>query len=127
MVAAESNRGQYVFFVARNYDADRDLPIIGPVGGIESTTAGIEANLSPKMAAERSFKRDGIELHGMDRRRGHILLYKILRLTVQNIFEDAGARRKAESDLPVERRGPSPGPYDAIITINVVAPMSMIR
>src|SRR5580658_6922712 len=116
MVAAESNRGQYVFFVARNYDADRDLPIIGPVGGIESTTAGIEANLSPKMAAERSFKRDGIRLHGMDRRRGHILLHKTcgLRYRTYSRMPALGARQKVICRWSAG--GPSPGAYDAIIT-----------
>jgi hypothetical protein len=39
VVAAESHCGKNVFFVAWNDDADRDLAIIGAVGGVESPTS----------------------------------------------------------------------------------------
>jgi hypothetical protein len=67
MVAAEGERGENVFFIARNYDADRYLTIVGAVGCIKSAAARIEANLSAKVAAERAFKRGGVELRGLGR------------------------------------------------------------
>jgi hypothetical protein len=39
VVAAEGNGGEDVFFVARNYDAYRDLAVIGTIGGIEGAAA----------------------------------------------------------------------------------------
>ncbi len=90
MVAAEGNCGDNVFFITRNYDADRDLPVIGPVGCIESAAARIEADFSAKMAAERGLERGGVKLRGMDRRWGDVLRHR-----VQNIFEDAAVGRKS--------------------------------
>lgn len=89
MVAAEGNRGNDVFFIARNYDANRDLAVIGAVGCIESAAARVEADFSAKVAAESGFKRGGVELRGMGRRWGDVLRHR-----VQNIFEDAGVGRK---------------------------------
>jgi hypothetical protein len=89
VVAAESHRGKNVFFVAWNYDADRDLAIIGAVGGIERTTARVESDLATKMAAERGLKRGGVELCGTGRGCGDVW-----RHGVQNILEDGGAGRK---------------------------------
>src|ERR1039458_6187786 len=56
VVAAQGNGGEHVFFVAGNYDADRDLPVIGAVGGIESAAPRVEADFSAKVAAESSLK-----------------------------------------------------------------------
>jgi hypothetical protein len=67
VLATEGNGREHVFFVAGNYDADRDLAIVGAVGGVERSAAGVEANLSAKVAAESGFKRGGIELRGMGR------------------------------------------------------------
>ena len=89
MVAAEGNGGENIFFVARNYDADRDLAVIGAVGCVEGAAARVEADLSAKVAAESGFKRGGVELRGMGRRWGDVLRHR-----VQNIFEDAGVGRK---------------------------------
>jgi len=61
VVATEGDGGQHVFFVARNYDANRDLSIIGPVSRVERAAARVEADLPAKMAAERGFKREGVE------------------------------------------------------------------
>ena len=91
LVAAESNRREHVFLVARNYDADGNLAVIRAVGRVEGAAAGIEANFSAKMAAESGFERRGVKLHGMGRGWGDIL-----RHGVQNIFEDAGVGRKGE-------------------------------
>ena len=52
MVAAEGNRGENVFLIARNDDADRNLAVIGAVGCVESAAARVEADLSAKVAAE---------------------------------------------------------------------------
>ena len=89
MVAAESNGGEHVFFVARNYDANGYLAIIGAVGCIESAAARVEPDLSSKMAAESGFKRGGVKLRRPGRRWGDDLRHR-----VQNIFEDASVGRK---------------------------------
>jgi hypothetical protein len=86
MVAAKRNGGEDIFFVARNYDADRDLAIVGAVGCVESATTLIEANFSTKMAAEGGFKRGSIELRGTGWGWSDVLWHR-----TQNIFEDAGA------------------------------------
>ena len=98
MVAAESNGGNDVFFVARNYDANRNLAIIGAVGRVEGATARVEADLSTKVAAESVFKRGGVEMGGPGRRRGDDLRHR-----VQNIFEDAGAGRKGRMESVVSQ------------------------
>jgi hypothetical protein len=89
MVAAEGNRGENIFFIAGNYDSDRNLTVVGAVGCIESAAARIEADLSAKVAAERGFKRGGVEMGGLGRGWGDVLRHR-----VQNIFEDAGVGRK---------------------------------
>ena len=89
MVAAEGNGGENVFFVARNYDANRDLTVIGAVGCVESAAARVEADLSTKVAAERGLQSRSVELRGLDRRWGDVLRHR-----VQNIFEDVGVGRK---------------------------------
>ena len=89
MVAAEGNSGDDVFFIARNYNSDRNLPVIGAVGCVKSAAARVETDFSAKVATERAFKRGGIELRGMGRGWGDVLRHR-----VQNIFEDAGAGRK---------------------------------
>jgi len=92
VVAAEGNRGENVFFVARNDDADRNLAVIGAVGCVEGPAARVEADLSAKVAAESGCKRGGVEFGGTGRRWGDILH------RVQNIFEDAGAGRKGRKE-----------------------------
>jgi len=89
VVAAKGNRGENVFFVARNDDADRYLAVIGAVSCVESAAPRVEANLSTKVAAESAFKPGGVKLRGLGRGWGNILRHR-----VQNIFEDAGAGRK---------------------------------
>ena len=93
MLAAEGNSGENVFFIARNYDSDRNLAVIGAVGCVEGPAARVEADLSAKVAAESGFQREGVELRGMGRRWGDFLRHR-----VQNIFEDAGARRKGRKE-----------------------------
>jgi hypothetical protein len=51
VVAAQGYRGQNVFGVARGYDADRNLAVIGTVGGVESATAVVEPDFSTEVAA----------------------------------------------------------------------------
>jgi hypothetical protein len=89
VVAAESNGGENIFFIARNYDTNRNLAVIGAVSCIESAAAGVEADFSAKVTAERGFKSRGVELRGTDRGWGDVLRHR-----VQNIFEDAGVGRK---------------------------------
>jgi hypothetical protein len=106
VVAAEGNRGENVFFIARNDDTDRNLAVIGAVGCVEGPAARVEADLSAKVAAESGFKRGGVELRGMGRGWGDILRHR-----VQNIFEDAGAVRKGRKESAHEgcvAQAPSP-------------------
>jgi hypothetical protein len=89
MIAAQGNGSKYILFIVRNYDADRDLAVVRPIGGIESAAARVESNLAAQMAAKRGFKRCGVELRrrsgGWSNGLGH---------KAQNIFRDAGAGRK---------------------------------
>jgi hypothetical protein len=106
MVAAEGNCGENIFLIARNYDADRNLTVIGAVGCIESAAARVEADLSAKVAAERGFKSRGVELRGLGWGWGDVLRHR-----VQNIFEDAGAGCKCRKESAHEgcvARAPSP-------------------
>jgi hypothetical protein len=89
VVAAKGNRGENVFFVARNDHADRYLAVIGTVSCVESAAARVETDLSAKVAAESGFERGSVELRGAGRGWGDDLRHR-----VQNIFEDAGAGRK---------------------------------
>ena len=89
MVAAEGNGGENVFFIAGDYDSDRNLAVIGAVSCIESAAARVEADLSTKVAAERGLQSRSVELRGLGRRWGDVLRHR-----VQNIFEDAGVGRK---------------------------------
>jgi hypothetical protein len=77
VVAAEGNGGENVFFVAGNYDADRDLAVVGAVGGIEGAAAGVKANFSTKMTAESGFKRGVVELRGMGWGWGDVLWHMV--------------------------------------------------
>ena len=89
MVAAEGNGGENVFFIAGDYDSDRNLAVIGAVSCVESAAARVEADLSTKVAAERGLQSRSVELRGLGRRWGDVLRHR-----VQNIFEDAGVGRK---------------------------------
>jgi hypothetical protein len=64
MFAAEGYGGEDVFFIAREDDADWDLAVVGTVGGVEGTAAGVEADVSAKVAAERGFEGRGITGRG---------------------------------------------------------------
>ena len=94
MVAAQGDGGEYVFLVARYYDSDRNLAIVGAVGGIEGAAALIEADLSAKMAAKRRFKRGNIELRGMGLGWSSSLRHK-----AQNIFVEAGRGTQGQKSL----------------------------
>jgi hypothetical protein len=89
VIAAEGNGGENVFFIAGDYDSDRNLAVIGAVSCIESAAARVEADLSTKVAAERGLQSRSVELRGLGRRWGDVLRHR-----VQNIFEDAGVGRK---------------------------------
>ena len=53
--AANGDGREHVFFVARNDHSDWHLAVVGAVGRVESAAAGVEADLSAKMTAQRSF------------------------------------------------------------------------
>jgi hypothetical protein len=98
VIAADADRSENIFFVTRNYDSDGNLAIVRSVGGVDSAAALIEANFSAKVAAERGFKRGVVELHVVSERWG-----SGFRHNAQNIFEDAGARRKGIAEVRSQR------------------------
>jgi hypothetical protein len=89
VIAAKGDGGEHVFFVPRNYDADRNLAIIGAVGRVEGAAARVEADFSTKMAAKGGFEHGGVELRGVSGGWSDVLQHR-----VENIFEDAGVGRK---------------------------------
>jgi hypothetical protein len=89
VVAAYRDCSEDVFFIARNNYPDWNLPIVGAISGVKSAAAGIETNLCTQMAAKGGFKCGGIKLCGLERMWGYVWGHK-----VQDIFEEAGARRK---------------------------------
>jgi len=60
MFAAQGNRGENVFGVARDYDSDRNLTVVGTVGRIEGAAAGVKADFAAQMAAEGGFESSGV-------------------------------------------------------------------
>ncbi len=87
--ATDRHGREHILLVTRNNHADRDLAVVGTIGGIKSAAAGVEANFSAQMAAERIRECGGVELPGLGRRWRYVLRHRVL-----NIFEDAGAWRK---------------------------------
>jgi hypothetical protein len=67
VVAAQGNGGEHVFFIARDYDADRYLAVIGSISGVNVAAAGVEADFAAEVTAEGGLKRGGIEWHGTRR------------------------------------------------------------
>src|SRR5277367_3868923 len=88
MIATEGDRGEHIFFIAGNYDADGDLTVIRTVGCVESAASLVEADFAAKVAAQSGFERRDVELGGVSRGWG------AMRHRVQNIFEDVGFGRK---------------------------------
>ena len=64
MLAAESDSGEDIFFIARNHDANRDLPVVRSVGCVKGAAAGIKTDFAAKMAAKRGLKREGVQMSG---------------------------------------------------------------
>jgi hypothetical protein len=60
-VATDGNSGENILSVAGNDYANGNLAIVGSVGGVESTGAGIEADLAANVGAQRLCKTDRIE------------------------------------------------------------------
>ena len=52
VLAAQSDGGEHIFFVAWDYDANWNLAIIRSVGGVEGAGAAIEANLAADVSAK---------------------------------------------------------------------------
>ena len=52
VLARQRERAHHVAFVARDHDAQRDLPVIRSVGGVERERGVVEANLAVDGAAE---------------------------------------------------------------------------
>jgi hypothetical protein len=51
-LAAERDRGQNIFGIARKHDADGNLAIVGAVGGVESASATVEADIIANSIAD---------------------------------------------------------------------------
>lgn len=64
MLAAESERGDGVLFVAREDDADRHLAVVGAVSGVEGAAAGVEAHLAAQAAPQVARQGGGVEVAG---------------------------------------------------------------
>src|SRR5580658_6464329 len=52
-LAAECDRGLNIVPVAREHYADRNLAVVGAVGGIESTSAAVETNFTMNCSTQR--------------------------------------------------------------------------
>ena len=59
-MGALNSRQEDVVVVARNYNSDRDLAVIGGVGCVESAGAVVEADFSSDAAAEGFGEIDGV-------------------------------------------------------------------
>jgi hypothetical protein len=53
----QRNCGDDIIYVAWEDNTDRDLAIVGTVGGVQSAAAGIEADFTAKVAAQSGFER----------------------------------------------------------------------
>jgi hypothetical protein len=51
-LTAERDRGQNIVVIAREYNADRDLTVVGAVGRVESAAAAVEANFSANLSSQ---------------------------------------------------------------------------
>jgi hypothetical protein len=60
MFAAEGDRGENVFGIARDDDSDGNLTVVRTVGRIQGAAAGVKTDLSAQMASESGFKRYGV-------------------------------------------------------------------
>ena len=60
MFAAQGNRCQNIFGIARDDHSDGDLAVVRTVGRIQGAAAGVKANLSAQMAPEGGFKSRGV-------------------------------------------------------------------
>ena len=58
---AQSNRGNYVIYVMREYDSDRYLAIVGTVGGVEGAAAIIKADLATDVLTQCNGQIFGID------------------------------------------------------------------
>jgi len=61
MFAAKGNRGNDVFDVARNDDADGDLAVVGGVHGVEGAAAAVETDFAAQMAAQGCVEGVGVD------------------------------------------------------------------
>jgi len=56
MFAAEGDRGENVFGIARDDDSDGNLTVVRTVGRIQGAGSGVESDFSSQMAAESGFE-----------------------------------------------------------------------
>ena len=96
IIAAQSNGGNHIFFVTGNYNADRNLTIVRSISRIEGAAAGVKAHFAAQVAAERGFKRRGVELVGMRGWWSNVLWHR-----AQNIFseEDIGRKQRLSAGM----------------------------
>jgi hypothetical protein len=67
MFAAQCYSGENVFSIAGSDYADRNLAIVGAIGGVQSAAAGVEADFTSEMAAKGGFEGESVDLHGNSR------------------------------------------------------------
>ena len=59
----DRDRGDNIVHIAGQHHSDRHLPVVRPVGGIESAAAVVETDFAANLAAERIPERSPID-HG---------------------------------------------------------------
>ena len=64
MLAADGDSGNDVVVVTGNHHPDRDLPVVGSVGGVKRAAAVIEANFALKVSAQAPFERSCFRVEG---------------------------------------------------------------
>jgi hypothetical protein len=64
-IAAEGDGGENILGIAGNYNANRDLAIVGAVSGVESAGAAIEPDFTANSLTQRFRQAQSVDLRGL--------------------------------------------------------------
>jgi hypothetical protein len=64
-IAAEGDRGENIVGIAGNYNANRNLAIVGAVGGVESASAAVEPDFTANFRMQRFRQPQSVDLRGL--------------------------------------------------------------
>jgi hypothetical protein len=64
-IAAEANRGENIVGIAGKHNANRNLAIVGAVGGVESASAAIEPDFTANSLTQRFRQARSVDLRGL--------------------------------------------------------------